>query len=88
MMPIVFWASLVPWESENAAAEPSWARRNQRSTEPYGVLWKIQETATMSAQPTAMPISGDSTMKESVLTQAMPGTIALRCRRARRPRPA
>ena len=34
MMPMVFWASLVPWESENAAADPSWARRNQRSTEP------------------------------------------------------
>ena len=34
MMPMVFWASLVPWERENAAAEPSWARRNQRSTEP------------------------------------------------------
>ena len=76
MMPIVFWASLVPWDSENAAAEPSWARRNQRSTEPYGVLWKIQETAIMSAQPMTMPISGDSTMKARVLTQAMPGTIA------------
>ena len=34
MMPMVFCASLVPWDSENAAAEPSCARRNQRSTEP------------------------------------------------------
>ena len=34
MMPIVFCASLVPCDSENAAAEPSCARRNQRSTEP------------------------------------------------------
>ena len=30
----------------------------------------------MSAQPMAMPISGESTMKARVLTQAMPGTIA------------
>ena len=49
MMPIVFWASLVPWESENAAADPSCARRNQRSTEPYGVLWKIQDSADHQA---------------------------------------
>ena len=34
MMPIVFCASFVPCESENAAADPSCARRNQRSTEP------------------------------------------------------
>ena len=77
MMPIVFCASLVPCESENAAAETSWPRRNQRSTEPYGVLRKIHETATISAERRrAMPSSGESTMKESVLTQAMPGTIA------------
>ena len=29
----VFWASLVPCDQENAAAEASWARRNHRSTE-------------------------------------------------------
>src|SRR5437879_1958144 len=34
MMPMVFCASLEPWESENAAAEPSCARRNHRSTAP------------------------------------------------------
>ena len=44
MMPMVFWASLVPWDSENAAAEPSCARRNHRSTDPYGTFRKIHET--------------------------------------------
>ena len=76
MIPIVFCASLVPCERENAAAEPSCARRNQRSTDPYGDLWKSHDIATISAHPTAMPMSGESTMKESVLTHAMPGTIA------------
>src|SRR5450759_2916308 len=31
MMPIVFWASFIPWPNENAAAETSWTLRNPRS---------------------------------------------------------
>ena len=76
MIPIVFWASLVPWDRENAAAEPSCALRNHRSTAPYGTFRKIHETAVIIAKPNAIPMSGERTMKESVLTQAIPGTMA------------
>src|SRR6476659_8503962 len=76
MIPIVFWASLVPCDHENAAADRSWARRNQRSTEPYDTRWKIHDIPIMRIQPIAMPISGEITMNDRVFTQADPGTIA------------
>src|SRR3954447_9308097 len=34
MIPIVFWASLVPWDSEKSALVASWRRRNPRVTTP------------------------------------------------------
>ena len=34
MIPIVFWASLVPWESEKRLPEMIWPRRNPRDTGP------------------------------------------------------
>ena len=34
MIPIVFWASFVPWESEKRLPEMIWPRRNPRDTGP------------------------------------------------------
>ena len=34
MIPIVFWASLVPCESENSALDAHWPSRNPRETTP------------------------------------------------------
>ena len=82
MIPIVFCASFVPCEREKNAAETSCARRNQRSTEAYAAFRKVQETATIRPNPNTIPISGERTMKESVLTHAAPGTIALMPTRA------
>src|SRR5450755_598797 len=76
MMPMVFCASFVPWDSEKNAADPSWARRNQRSTEAYGARRNVQDTATMRPNPNTIPINGESTMNDSVFTHAAPGTIA------------
>jgi hypothetical protein len=46
-------------------------RRNQWSTRRGDVLRKIQRIATISRWPTIKPIIGDSTMKASVLLQAV-----------------
>src|SRR4029077_758401 len=76
MIPIVFWASLAPCDNEYAAADASWALRNQRSTEPYGTFRKIHEAPTIRTKPANIPRSGDTTMKASVFVHAGPHRMA------------
>ena len=42
MMPIVFWASLVPWASETIEAEPIWPIRNPLLRVPPATRWLIR----------------------------------------------
>src|SRR5438445_806240 len=67
MTPIVFWASLVPWPRLTSADDTSCSRRNSRSTGAGVARRKIQYIASMSANPSRRPISGDSTMNSRVL---------------------
>src|SRR5512140_915864 len=67
MIPITFWASLVPWLKEKIPDDTSCSRRNQRST--LDGTWRrtIQAVATMTAVPRTIPMIGDSTMKTTIL---------------------
>src|SRR5437867_513623 len=67
MIPIVFWASLVPWPRLYAAAETSCSRRKSQSTRPGWVSLKIHTVASITENPTVSPISGASTMKIPIL---------------------
>ena len=69
MIPIVFCASFAPCESEKKAELASCAARKKRSTRAGDVVWKIHMTMIISDQPRNMPMSGESTMKTSVLVQ-------------------
>ncbi len=69
MIPIVFCASLAPWESEKSAELASWPTRKMRSTRPGDTRRKSQYTSTMSAHPSISPITGESTMNTSVFVQ-------------------
>ena len=75
MIPIVFCASLAPWFRLKNAADTSCSRRNQRSTRDGGVQRNSQKIAVISTSPTTRPMSGDRTMKMSVLVQPL-GMIA------------
>ena len=68
MMPIVFWASLPPWPSEYSPAETSCARRNRLSTFSGDVRRNSQATPTISIEPRAKPISGETKMKATVFS--------------------
>ena len=59
MMPIVFWASLVPWANAMKAAEKTCSRRNRTA---IGLRWdfrKIQKMAIINANAMAKPSRGD-----------------------------
>src|SRR5262249_1229986 len=75
-MPIVFCASLAPWFRLKNAADRSCRRRNHRSTRDGGIHRKIHRIVVINASPRAMPMSGDSTMKMSVLVQPLGSTAA------------
>src|SRR5450830_718459 len=66
MMPIVFWASFIPWPNENAAAETSWIFRKPRSRGSGRTRRKIQVAARKKMKPRTNPRSGDRTMKTTV----------------------
>ena len=68
MIPMVFWASLVPWLRLNAADETSWSARKYLSTIRGLARRKLQAVAVMSAMPAAMPITGERRMKRTGLT--------------------
>ena len=51
MIPIVFWASFIPWPNENAAAETSWTFRKPRSSGSGRAFRKIQATARKKTKP-------------------------------------
>src|SRR5438034_548621 len=72
MIPIVFWASLVPWPRLYAAAETSCSRRKSQSTRPGWVSLKIHTVASIIAKPTVSPITGASTMKTPILISPAP----------------
>src|SRR5881397_2121054 len=72
MIPIVFWASLVPWPRLYAAAETSCSRRKSQSTRPGWVSLKIHTVASIIAKPTVSPITGASTMKTPILIRPAP----------------
>src|SRR5213594_3515018 len=57
MIPIVFWASLVPWPRLYAAAETSCSRRKSQSTRPGWASLKIHTVASIIAKPTVSPIT-------------------------------
>ena len=59
MRPMVFWASLPPWESAMEEAERTWKILNQRFSLPGAVLRKIQKVATMVRWPTTKPMMGE-----------------------------
>ena len=67
MIPIVFWASLVPWPREYAAAEAIWRTRNVRSTRRGNERRSSHESPTVSNSARHRPITGATTMNASVL---------------------
>jgi len=80
MIPMVFWASFVPWLKLYAAAEQSWSRLKYPSAVVLFALRVIQRSAAMNKNPQTRPISGESTMKSATLPTvdhlmaAMPGS--------------
>src|SRR5450759_4017324 len=66
MMPIVFWASFIPWPNENAAAETSWIFRKPRSRGSGRTRRKIQVAARKKMKARTNPRSGDRPMKTTV----------------------
>ena len=68
MIPIVFWASLVPCPSEYSAADTSCSSRNARSTRRGKERRSTQDKRTVNARARVSPRSGATTMKISVLT--------------------
>src|SRR5512142_742265 len=72
MMPIVFWESLLPCESDIAAAETSCSRRNERSTLRGSERRSSHDSPTVMRKAINMPSTGDTTMKMSVDTH-LPG---------------
>ena len=71
MMPMVFWASLVPWPRLKAAEEASWPTRKNLSTRWGRTRRKTQDTPTIRIAPTTIPISGDRTMKMPTFTRPL-----------------
>ena len=69
MMPIVFWASFMPWPNENAAAETSWTFRKSAIEGLGSRVRKIQAAARKRMKPRTIPRSGERTMKTSVFTR-------------------
>src|SRR3954471_14494150 len=57
-MPIVFWASLVPCESENSAPEIHWPWRKARETKPGGWRPVMRYVMTMPRPATSMASGG------------------------------
>jgi hypothetical protein len=74
MMPMVFCASLPPWPRLNAAAETSWRRRNTWSTLRGVAPLNNQASATIRVKASAIPSSGDTTMKMTVFSRLAPFT--------------
>jgi len=74
MIPMVFWASLPPWPRLNAAAETSWRRRNRWSTLRGVEPFNSQASPTISPNASAIPSSGDTTMKMTVFCRLGPST--------------
>ena len=72
MMPITFWASLVPWLYEKMPAETSCSRRNHRSTRAGVCRRTVQLAATIIIEPSTIPMIGDSTMKRAILRMPEP----------------
>ena len=66
MMPIVFWASFVPWPRLYAAADTSWSRRNTRSASAGLAVTRLRIPTTMNATPRRKPTTGDTTMKRTI----------------------
>src|SRR5919197_1533187 len=66
MMPMVFWASLPPWPRLKAAAETSCSLRKSRSTSLGMEPRKTHNRASISANATARPASGDTKMNSTV----------------------
>src|SRR2546427_10113267 len=73
MIPIVFWASLVPCPSEYSAADTSCSSRNARSTRRGKGRRSTQDKRTVNARARVSPRSGATTMKVSGLTH--PGGV-------------
>ena len=74
MMPIVFWASLVPWLYEKMPEDTSCRRRNHLSTCAGARRRTIQVVTIISVEPSTSPRMGESTMKSAIL--AMPSATS------------
>src|SRR3982074_2152147 len=71
MMPMVFCASLPPWPSEYSEAETNCRMRKARSTANGVERTDSQDTIATSTSASKNPISGDSTMANSVLVRPL-----------------
>ena len=68
MIPIVFWASFVPWVKATNAPDTSWARRNPRLTFVGDRRAMSSVIATISTKAIAMPRKGATSEGMSTLS--------------------
>ena len=73
MIPIVFWASLLPWLNAIHAAESTWRRRKTRLSLAGCARRKTLKMSAISSSPTVKPMIGDATSGRSTLP-TMPST--------------
>jgi hypothetical protein len=60
MMPIVFWASLVPWASETSDAEPIWPYRKPVLVRSRGTPRVVRYTSQVPTAATSPAMNGES----------------------------
>ena len=60
MIPIVFWASLLPWLNAMYAAEPTCRRRNVLFRRPGCARTKGLKISAMNSRPTVKPMIGEA----------------------------
>src|SRR6185369_10770355 len=75
IMPMVFWASLLPCPRLYNAAETYCAERNQRSTRRGVERENIHDMASMSRMASAKPSAGDSKIAAEVLTNPLATSV-------------
>src|SRR5262245_30795722 len=76
MMPIVFWASLLPCENERSAELASCAGRKNRSTRAAELRLKSQNMGVISEEPRMGTTAAETTRNEGVWIHFSPHVMA------------